>query len=53
MVMEYLYKGGFEGLAYVSPQDCLELLTAAHYFQLEPLVAYCEHICSKVSIKQL
>lgn len=47
MIMEYLYKGGFDGIA-VSPQDALELLTASNYFQLTPLVTYCENICTKV-----
>ncbi|XP_068442076.1 ankyrin repeat and BTB/POZ domain-containing protein 3-A isoform X2 [Clinocottus analis] len=46
LVMQYLYCGGTESL-HIRNTEVMELLSAAKFFQLEPLQRHCEIICSK------
>ncbi|XP_051886401.1 ankyrin repeat and BTB/POZ domain-containing protein 3-B isoform X2 [Pristis pectinata] len=46
MVMQYLYYGGTETLQ-IRSSDILELMSAAHFFQLEALQRHCELVCTR------
>lgn len=43
--MQFLYQGGCKDLE-PAPEDILELMAAANFFQLEGLLRYCEGRCS-------
>jgi ankyrin repeat/BTB/POZ domain-containing protein 2 len=47
MVMEYLYNGGCECIRNIEPEDVLELMAAANFFQLDGLLRFCESKCSQ------
>lgn len=47
LVMQYLYSGGCNTLE-VSQGDCLELMAAASFFQLEGLLRFTEARCSEM-----
>lgn len=47
IVMQFLYQGGCKDLE-PAPEDILELMAAANFFQLDGLLRYCEGRCSAV-----
>ncbi|KAF8792334.1 ankyrin repeat and BTB/POZ domain-containing protein 2-like [Argiope bruennichi] len=47
LVMQYLYKGGFENCE-IDQNDVLELMAAASFFQLDGLLRFCESRSSKL-----
>ncbi|KAG8199228.1 hypothetical protein JTE90_003656 [Oedothorax gibbosus] len=47
LVMQYLYKGGFENCK-IDQNDILELMAAASFFQLDGLLRWCESRSSRL-----
>ncbi|CAH0561413.1 unnamed protein product [Brassicogethes aeneus] len=45
IVMQFLYQGGCQALE-PAPEDILELMAAANFFQLDGLLRYCETRCA-------
>ncbi|XP_022902026.1 ankyrin repeat and BTB/POZ domain-containing protein 2 isoform X2 [Onthophagus taurus] len=45
IVMQFLYQGGCQTLE-PAPEDVLELMAAANFFQLDGLLRYCESRCA-------
>lgn len=43
--MQFLYQGGCQALE-PAPEDILELMAAANFFQLDGLLRYCESRCA-------
>lgn len=48
LVMQYLYSGGCHSLKVNTPDDVLELMAAASFFQLDDLLRYTEARCSQL-----
>lgn len=46
--MQYLYSGGCHSLNVVAPNDVLELMAAASFFQLDGLLRHTEARCSQI-----
>lgn len=46
--MQYLYSGGCGSLNVIAPDDMLELMAAASFFQLDDLLRYTEARCSQI-----
>ncbi|KAF5308313.1 hypothetical protein FQR65_LT06307 [Abscondita terminalis] len=49
IVMQFLYQGGCKDLE-PAPEDILELMAAANFFQLEGLLRYCEGRCAAMLV---
>ncbi|KAB0803695.1 hypothetical protein PPYR_00665 [Photinus pyralis] len=49
IVMQFLYQGGCKDLE-PAPEDILELMAAANFFQLEGLLRYCEGRCAAILV---
>ncbi|XP_065158993.1 ankyrin repeat and BTB/POZ domain-containing protein 2 isoform X2 [Atheta coriaria] len=47
IVMQFLYQGGCQTLE-PAPEDILELMAAANFFQLDGLLRYCESRCAAI-----
>lgn len=45
--MQFLYQGGCQSLE-PAPEDILELMAAANFFQLDGLLCYCEGRCASM-----
>lgn len=45
--MQFLYQGGCQALE-PAPEDVLELMAAANFFQLDGLLRYCEARCAQM-----
>lgn len=48
LVMQYLYSGGCHSLNVIAPNDVLELMAAASFFQLDGLLRHTEARCSQI-----
>ncbi|XP_017767922.1 PREDICTED: ankyrin repeat and BTB/POZ domain-containing protein 2 [Nicrophorus vespilloides] len=49
IVMQFLYQGGCQTLE-PAPEDILELMAAANFFQLDGLLRYCEGRCAAMLV---
>ncbi|XP_074647507.1 ankyrin repeat and BTB/POZ domain-containing protein 2-like [Tubulanus polymorphus] len=46
LIMQYLYKGCMK-MPTIASTDLLEVMAAAHFFMLNPLIRHCEVVCAK------